>query len=59
MLTIGIGVSRIRLSDWFARGASPAFAVTAVPEIDPGVAQGALTLLVGGVLVLLGRRQRD
>jgi hypothetical protein len=40
--------------------ASPAWAPTpAVPEIDPSVAQSALTLLVGGVLVLLGRRQRD
>jgi len=30
-----------------------------VPEIDPSVAQSALTVLVGGVLVLLGRRRRD
>ena len=39
---------------------SPAFAQTApVPEIDPSIAQSALTVLVGGVLVLLGRRRRD
>jgi len=38
--------------------ASPAFA-RVVPEIDPSVAQSALTVLVGGVLVLLGRRRRD
>ena len=30
-----------------------------VPEIDPSIAQTALTVLVGGVLVLLGRRRRD
>jgi hypothetical protein len=30
-----------------------------VPEIDPSVAQNALTLFVGGVLVLLGRRRHD
>jgi hypothetical protein len=40
--------------------ASPAFGIPgAVPEIDPSVAQSALTVLVGGVLVLLGRRRRD
>jgi len=33
---------------------SPAFAGFAVPEIDPSVAQSGLTVLVGGVLVLLG-----
>ena len=38
---------------------SPAFARVGVPEIDPSVAQSALTVLVGGVLVLLGRRRRD
>jgi hypothetical protein len=32
--------------------------VVPVPEIDPSVAQSALTLLVGGVLVLLGRRRQ-
>jgi hypothetical protein len=38
--------------------ASPALAngTVGVPEIDPSVAQSALTVLVGGVLVLLGRR---
>jgi uncharacterized membrane protein (DUF441 family) len=40
--------------------ASPALAgPIAVPEIDPSVAQSVLTMLVGGVLVLLGLRQRD
>jgi len=39
---------------------SPALAQTQpVPEVDPSVAQSALTVLVGGVLVLLGRRRRD
>ena len=38
---------------------SPVFARVGVPEIDPSVAQSALTVLVGGVLVLLGRRRRD
>ena len=28
----------------------------AVPEIDPSMATGALSLLVGGVLILMGRR---
>jgi hypothetical protein len=37
--------------------AGPAWG-TAVPEIDPGIAQSALTVLAGGVLVLLGRRRR-
>ena len=40
---------------------SPVFAPLPppVPEIDPSIAQNALTVLVGGVLVLLGRRRRD
>jgi len=42
-----------------AGAVSPAFADVGVPEIDPSVAQSALTVLVGGVLVLLGRRRRD
>jgi len=37
---------------------SPALA-RPVPEIDPSTAQSALTLVVGGVLVLLGRSRRD
>jgi hypothetical protein len=38
--------------------AGPAWGPPApVPEIDPGVAQSALTMLVGGVLVLLGQRR--
>jgi len=40
--------------------ASPVLAPPSpVPEIDPNLAQNALTLLTGGVLVLLGRRRRD
>jgi hypothetical protein len=31
---------------------------TPVPEIDPGMMSGTLTVLVGGVLVLLDRRRR-
>ena len=31
---------------------------TPVPEIDPGMMRGTLTVLVGGVLVLLDRRRR-
>ena len=31
---------------------------TPVPEIDPGMMRGTLTVLVGGVLVLLARRRR-
>lgn len=37
--------------------AIPAFA-TVVPEIDPGMAVSGLSLLVGGVLVLRGRRRK-
>jgi hypothetical protein len=36
-------------------GAS-AFAMAAVPEIDPGTAGSALALLAGAVLVIRGRR---
>jgi len=32
---------------------------TSTPEIDPGSMAGALTLLVGGVLTLTGRRRRQ
>ena len=31
---------------------------TPVPEIDPGMMRGTLTVLVGGMLVLLARRRR-
>jgi LPXTG-motif cell wall-anchored protein len=37
--------------------AVPAFA-SVVPEIDPGTAVSGLSLLVGGVLVLRGRRRK-
>jgi hypothetical protein len=38
--------------------AGPAWGPPApVPEIDPGIAQSALTMLVGGILVLLGQRR--
>lgn len=33
--------------------------VTAAPEIDPGMAGGALTLLAGGLALLGGRRRKD
>ena len=33
-------------------------AVYAVPEIDPGTATSALTLLIGGVLILTARVRR-
>lgn len=40
-------------------GAAPAFApVPPAPEIDPNLVQTGLTILVGGVLVLAGRRRR-
>jgi hypothetical protein len=29
-----------------------------VPEIDPGMATGALSVLIGGALILLGRREK-
>ncbi len=32
---------------------------TAAPEIDPGMAGGALTLLAGGLAVVRGRRRKD
>lgn len=32
---------------------------TAAPEIDPGMAAGALTLLAGGLAVVRGRRRKD
>jgi hypothetical protein len=31
---------------------------TAAPEIDPGMAAGALSVLIGGAMILLGRRQK-
>jgi hypothetical protein len=31
---------------------------TSTPEIDPGMMRGTLTVLVGGMLVLLERRRR-
>ncbi len=53
-LLTGLGIAVLTIGV-----ASPAFADVPVPEIDPSVAQSALTLLVGGVLVLLGRRRGD
>jgi hypothetical protein len=39
--------------------ACPAFAVSrGTPEIDPGAMTSALTLLVGGVLLLTDRRRK-
>jgi len=37
---------------------SPALALVDVPEIDPSSAGSALTLLVSGVLIVMGRRCR-
>jgi hypothetical protein len=38
---------------------SPAFGQRQpVPEIDPNMVQTGLTVLVGGVLVLIGRRRK-
>jgi len=36
----------------------PGTKVVHVPELDPGAANGALVLLLGGVLVITGRRRR-
>ena len=38
--------------------ATSAFAINPVPELDPGSAVTALTLLAGGLVVLRGRRRR-
>ena len=38
---------------------SPALAFADVPEIDPSSAGSALALLIGGVLILAGRRRRS
>jgi hypothetical protein len=38
--------------------ATSAFAIGPVPELDPGSAVTALTLLAGGLVVLRGRRRR-
>lgn len=32
--------------------------VASAPEIDPGMATGAISVLVGGALILLGRRKK-
>jgi hypothetical protein len=37
---------------------SPNLPVQQTPEIDPGVARSAVTLLVGGLLILNDRRRR-
>jgi uncharacterized membrane protein len=41
-----------------AISASPLFAVTAVPEIDPSMAPSAIALLTCGVLILKGKCRR-
>jgi hypothetical protein len=38
---------------------APAPTPTAAPEIDPGMAAGALTLLAGGLAMVRGRRRKD
>ncbi len=55
----GLGLAVLTMGLMLPPFASAGFCpIPAVPEIDPSVAQSALTVLVGGVLVLLGRRQR-
>ncbi len=56
-LTWGLGLAVLTMGLVLPPFANAECIVTAVPEIDPSVAQSALTVLVGGVLVLLGRRQ--
>ena len=41
----------------FAGAGPPPVCPTPVPEIDPGSAAGAITLLVGGVLSLVEKRK--
>jgi len=50
---LGVAVVAVGLCSLAFANAAP------VPEIDPSLAQNALTLLTGGMLVLLGRRSRD
>ena len=38
-------------------GPPPTYCPTAVPEIDPGAAVGAMTLLVGGLFTLADKRR--
>lgn len=40
---------------WHNHGSSP----TSAPEIDPGSAMAALTMLMGGLAVLRGRRSKN
>ncbi|MFI5397305.1 MAG: hypothetical protein ACHQ9S_17345 [Candidatus Binatia bacterium] len=50
--TLGLAILALAL-------AAPAFAIpNPVPEIDPSLVQSALTVLVGGVLILLGQRRK-
>jgi hypothetical protein len=54
--SVGIVVGFLLVTDGLS---SHAFAqVTAVPEIDPGSAASALTLLFGGLLLLAHRGRR-
>jgi LPXTG-motif cell wall-anchored protein len=52
-----IGVSASANADGAAAPAGPA-SPTAAPEIDPTSAASGLVLLVGGLLVLRGRKQK-
>lgn len=45
-------------TDWREPSAGDARARDQVPEIDPGVARGAATLLLGGLTLLRYRRRR-
>ena len=44
---------------WFPRLCTTGTTTPSAPEIDPSVARSAITILVGGVLMLAGRRRRS
>jgi hypothetical protein len=41
----------------FAGGPQPGLVVSSVPEIDPGLLGGVVTLVTGGLLILRERRR--
>ena len=43
----------------FSALSAPAFATSATPEMDPGMATGAMALLSSGLLLIAGRRRRS
>ena len=54
---LGVAVVALSFSGTVKAGSMGPECKTPVPEIDPGSAAGALTLLVGGVLSLADRRR--